>query len=83
MGKNQNVHPTQTKNGRGYILGDFFHKLIWSPCSFVRCSPGEKYNALGQCQLAFGPEFKPHLREEAPFEVSEGLPFIHIDITVP
>jgi hypothetical protein len=20
-----------TKNGPGYILGDFFHKLIWSP----------------------------------------------------
>ena len=32
-------------------------------------SPGEKYNALAQCQLAFGNEFKPHLREEVPFEV--------------
>jgi hypothetical protein len=20
-------------NGLGYILGDFFHKLVWSPCS--------------------------------------------------
>ncbi len=32
-------------------------------------SPGEKYNALAQCQLAFGNEFKPHLRDEVPFEV--------------
>jgi hypothetical protein len=32
-------------------------------------SPGEKYNALAQCQLAFGNEFKPHLRDEIPFEV--------------
>ena len=32
-------------------------------------SPGEKYNALAQCQLAFGNEFKPHLKDEVPFEV--------------
>ena len=32
-------------------------------------SPGERYNALAQCQLAFGPEFKPHLKDEVPFEV--------------
>jgi hypothetical protein len=24
-----------TKNGLGYILGDFFQKLIWSPCLYV------------------------------------------------
>jgi hypothetical protein len=33
-------------------------------------SPGERYNALAQCKLAFGNEFKPHLKDEAPFEVS-------------
>jgi hypothetical protein len=25
-----------TENGWGYILDDFFHKLIWSPCTEAR-----------------------------------------------
>jgi hypothetical protein len=28
-----------TKNGLGYILGDFFHKLIWSPCLATTAPP--------------------------------------------
>jgi hypothetical protein len=34
-------------------------------------SPGEKYNALAQCQLSFGNDFKPHLKNEVPFEVTK------------
>jgi hypothetical protein len=30
-------------NGLCYILGDFFHKLIWSACSFFLPRKGEKY----------------------------------------
>jgi hypothetical protein len=26
--------------GSGYILGDFFHKLIWSPCFIISLHPG-------------------------------------------
>ena len=41
-------------------------------------SPGEKYNALAQCQLSFGNEFKPHLKYEVPFEVR----FFYVKIIV-
>ena len=39
-------------------------------------SPGEKYNALAQCQLSFGDNFKPHLRDEVPFEVRDHSFFV-------
>jgi hypothetical protein len=30
------LHFDFDKNALGYTLGDFFHKLIWSPCSVAR-----------------------------------------------
>ena len=30
--------------------------------------PGEKYSAMNQCQQAFGLVFRPHVREQSPFE---------------
>jgi len=39
-------------------------------------SPGDKYNAYAQCQLAFGNTFKPHYKEEPPFEVHFFLIFL-------
>lgn len=33
-------------------------------------APGDSIKSTDQCQKAFGPKFRPHVKDEKPFEVS-------------
>jgi hypothetical protein len=39
------------KNALGYVLGDIFHKLIWSPCTVDRRNGAIRVTRLGHFRL--------------------------------